>query len=341
MKIYALATLSTGLEVVDYVHSRISLSGIIGLSKREPSDTISGYQYLAPYCEKRGVPFIEVKTYGLTAPDDRLALDKLEIDVLLVMGWQRLIPDWLIQQCRVAAIGGHGSAVGITGGRGRSPQNWALIMGKTQFHLSIFRITTDIDAGDIIDSRTYSLNEQDDIQSSYYKAAWNTSQMIVDFLKSDLKQPQILQKQDSESARYLPQRLPEDGAIDWTRGTKQIYDFIRALTHPYPGAFSDFYGGRLMIWRARPFENSKEWHSRPGEIVTRFESGALLIRTGDGLLLIDEYAIEPEGGLEHLHEGTCLVSADFSEQMETIIKRHQQRYPHLPLASDVLNLSKS
>jgi methionyl-tRNA formyltransferase len=335
MKIYALATLSTGLEVVDYVHSRIPLSGLIGLAERNADDLISGYQYLAPYCAERNISFVGVRTYGLTGEDDRATLSVLDIDVLLVMGWQRLIPQWLIKQCKVAAIGGHGSASGITGGRGRSPQNWALIMGKTEFHLSIFRITSGIDSGDIIDSRSYTLNDYDDIQTSYYKAALNTGQMIVGALQSGIDS--TLELQDAESARYLPQRLPEDGAIDWSRDTKQIFNFIRALSRPYPGAFCDCLGGRLTIWHARPFEIT-EMPGQIGEVVALYHSGAFLVRTGDGLLLVDDYSLSSSNIV--LSEGAMLHSVSFTEQIKRIVSRHQQKYPQLPLADDILALAQ-
>ena len=337
MNIYILNTLATGLDAIEMLKGRIPIKGIIGLSQRERTDSISGYAYLKPYCRNNAFDFVEAQDYSLKSRDDRENLMSLSIDVLLAFGWQRLIPGWLIDQCRICAIGSHGSAYGISGGRGRSPQNWAILMGKKRFFISLFKIDTGTDSGDIISTRSFDLSIHDDIKTSYYKASLLTADMIAEFVKAPLFSLQNALKQSPEG-KYLPQRMPEDGEIDWSRSAGEIYDFIRSLTRPYPGAFSIFNNNRITIWRSRPFSDERSVpHAHPGQIIKVFHEDDILIETGCGQLLLEDYILKHDIDLQ---EGMVLPSCDFEAQMRRIIERHQNKYPELILADDILLLAR-
>jgi methionyl-tRNA formyltransferase len=322
MKVYILNALDIGMDTINVLKKHLAIAGVIGLSKRDPSDHLSGYRHMEPYCRREGIPYIELETYGLTRPGDTESLARLEIDVLIVAGWQRLIPEWLIKRCRYGAIGSHGSAVGITGGRGRSPQNWALLLGSKEFYISIFKINPGIDSGEIIDTKCFPLDETDDIKTSYYKVSWLTAHMMIESLKNGTIASGRFQRQTGE-AKYLPQRTPEDGGIDWSRTAHQVYDFVRALGRPYPGAFSVLGRQKLIVWRARPFQ-LHDWNGsgEPGEIVKLFENRDFLVKTGDGLLLVEDYSWDEGGGDFRISEGTVLLSVDFEAQMQGIAERH-------------------
>ena len=339
MNIYILNTLEIGISSIDILKKHLDIRGVIGLSEREVSDKISGYRYLKQYCYDNSLQFTEVQSYSLSNKDDKDKILNLNIDILIVAGWQRLVPAWLIEHCQ-CIIGSHGSVYGITGGRGRSPQNWALLLGKNEFYISIFKIDAGIDEGPIIDNRRFVLSEFDDIKTSYYKVSWLTSQMIVDYVSNSSSLSEIGVKQGG-NARYLPQRLPEDGEIDWSRTSKEIYDFIRALTQPYPGAFSFLGKNKIAIWRGRPFELEDHSHTyKCGEIVKVYSNRDFLIRTGDSFLCIDDYSTSSEGSDQCLKEGDVLSSCSFKNQMVTIIDRHYKKYPQLTLSDDILSLVK-
>jgi len=338
MNIYVLNTLDIGIDTINILEKHLRIRGVIGLSEKERTGCISGYRYMNPYCEQKAIPFIEVESYSLSNPRDRERLIPLTIDILIVAGWQRLIPGWLINRCTYAAIGSHGSAVGITGGRGRSPQNWALILGKKEFHISIFRINEGIDSGEIIDTRSYILSEMDDIKTSYYKASWLTAHMIIETINNGTITSGGFKEQDGE-AKYFPQRLPEDGEIDWSRTADQIYDYVRALTHPYPGAFSIVGEHKVTIWKARPFEVqawSKTWNQ--GEIVKVFANHDFLVKTGDAFLLVEDYAVSCDDGVFCIEEGVVLPSCNYRKQMKTIVDRHYQKYSTLTLSDEILSV---
>jgi methionyl-tRNA formyltransferase len=338
VNIYILNTLEIGINTINILNRHLDILGIIGLSARDSSDAISGYVYQKGFCKKNHLNFIPVEKYSLSDPSDQDKLLKLDIDVLIVAGWQRLIPPWLISHCNSCVIGSHGSVSGITGGRGRSPQNWALLLGKNKFDISIFKIDKGIDSGPVLDTRTFAISDFDDIRTTYYKVSWLTSRMIIDTIKDNKLSPASGIEQEGD-ARYLPQRLPEDGQIDWSRSSKQIYDLIRALTRPYPGAFSFLGERKLVVWKARPFEMPQGGDDyKPGGIACLYVNGDMLVKTGDSFLLIEDYSWTPEGKDQPAEVGDILAPFSFLDQMRLIVARHYEKYPDLILSDDILNL---
>lgn len=333
MNVYVLCTVSTGLDTVRWVSQAVPLAGWIGLDEMTPGDAISGYKHMAPEADRLGIPFIPVQNYALSEPGDKERLLELDIDILLVLGWQRLVPEWFIQSCKKAIVGGHGSSRGITEGRGRSPQNWALLLGHRSFEIAIFRIDAGIDSGGIIDKRRFPLTERDDIRSSYYKASRLTAEMIVENVKNGRIVSGEVEPQTGTPA-YLPQRLPDDGALDWSRSTAAIDRFVRALTRPYPGAFCEEGAHRLVVWGGRPFftEGGRE---KPGTIITLFSGGEVLVATGDGSFLVEDFDLK---GPLTLEEGQALPSVDFRNQIHNIVARHEAKYPDLSISPDILEL---
>jgi methionyl-tRNA formyltransferase len=335
MKTYVIGTLDFGKDVIDsLLDSGVDVSGVIGLSNREKSDSISGYNYLKPFSEERGINFFEVSSYTLREKEDIELIKNLDIDYLIVVGWQRLIPSWLIAHTNKLAIGCHGSPFGITKGRGRSPQNWSLILGCKEFYISIFQIDEGTDSGPVISTRKFEYTQHDDIRTSYYKVGLLTAEMITDFFSSGCDVSQI-ECQDETIAEYLPQRLPEDGYIDWDRTAAEISRFVGALTSPYPGALTKIDGRKFKVLRAFPFHLVLYKKFIAGTVVKVFNNSDILVSVRDGFILVT--ALEPLDSNSLPLEGDIFESINFKEQMSVINKRHNDKYPHLPLSSLVLS----
>jgi len=337
MNIYIIGTLDFAKDILDsLLGSGLDVSGVIGLSNRKKSDAISGYNFLKSFSEERGINFFEVSSYSLTEEGDRKLIKNLNIDYLIVAGWQRLIPLWLIRHTRKLVIGFHGSPLGITEGRGRSPQNWSLVLGCEEFYVSIFQIDEGTDSGPIISTRKFQYTQHDNIRSSYHKVSLLTSEMITEFFQSGCDISQI-EYQDEKLAKYLPQRLPADGYIDWNRTANEITRFVAALTSPYPGALTKITGRKFKVLEALPFDIFLSEEFTAGSVVKVFSNADILVRVKDGFILVTE--------LETLDDNLPIVKGDifdsynFNEQMSVIIKRHNDKYPHLPLSTLVLNQS--
>lgn len=334
MNIYILNTLAIGTDTIELISKEIKIKGVIGLSDRERNDKISDFVYQKDFCNKLDIPFIEIKSYNLSAHADKEKLLQLDIDIIIVTGWQRLVPEWLIQHCKCFVVGSHGSPLGITKGRGRSPQNWALIMGMKEFHISIFQIDKNIDSGKVFASKKFNYSVYDDIKTSYYKISLLTASMITDLLKST-ENITALKEQNEAEAEYFPQRTPDDGEIDWNRSNSEIRNLIRGLTFPYPGAYSMVSCNKIKIWSAIPFDIDIPMENYAiGEVIKVFNKQDALIRTHESFMLIDNYECDIQ-----LKKGDILKSANFSEKMQKVIDRHQQKYPELPISGLIKSLS--
>jgi UDP-4-amino-4-deoxy-L-arabinose formyltransferase/UDP-glucuronic acid dehydrogenase (UDP-4-keto-hexauronic acid decarboxylating) len=335
MSIYMLNATFSGMQLVKQVSKLVSVEGLIGLSNRRFGDFVSGGYYCKDDCRALGIEFIEVDDYVLNGDDDKNKLLNLKIDILFVVGWQRLVPKWLIEHCG-EVIGFHGSPWGINSGRGRSPQNWSLILGEKKFSLSMFYITPSIDSGNVIDTREFCYTELDDIKTSQYKVNLLSAEMIVSYVDSNCQISTTVQN-DSD-ARYLPQRLPEDGGIDWNSPVTDIYNIIRALTHPFPGAYTYYSGHKMIIWKARPFSIKLKKIFNNGEIVEIFMNNDLLIGAIDGLILVEEYDLT--NGTSQLKIGGTCTSVSARMQLENIVIRHKAKYPEMLIQERLLELIK-
>ena len=343
-RVYALCTTSAGADVVRAVSDTLDLAGIIGLAPRYRSSGVAGFIDMKQFALELGVPFIPVETYDLDGPSDVARLQKEKIDVLLVVGWQRLIPSWLINQCSEGALGIHGSPGGISAGRGRSPQNWALILGASEFELSLFLIDDGVDSGDVISSASFRYEREDDINVSYLKVSMSSSKLIVQALESGEALKSSSRPQTGE-VYYFPQRFPEDGAIDWYRSSEEICRFVRALTFPYPGAFTWLGDRKILIWKARAFSGFQslfpecEIDETPGKVIFESTSGAIVVRTGDGYILSESWSLE--SGAKYAGVlGELFFSVNWQEQLRGILSRHEKRYPDFrisPLLLEQLN----
>ncbi len=256
-------------------------------------NAVYGFEDLRPFCEAHGIPVTVAKTYSLKEEMDAEKVLALRLDILLVIGWQRLIPPWLLDALRVGAFGMHGSPDPLPKGRGRSPMNWSLIMGRDSFATSLFRYDAGIDSGGIIGTQVFDINPWDDIASLHLKNRISMNQLLrrhlPDLLAGDARE----QPQPRSPATYYPKRTPEDGIVDWNKTSHQLHDFCRGTTRPYPGAFS-FLGEHLIrLWQLVPFDMRLDFEGAVvGELVATGYGNELVVRTVDGSVLIRDYETE-------------------------------------------------
>jgi methionyl-tRNA formyltransferase len=234
-----------------------------------------------------GIPVYFLKSYNFTK--DVQTIVDMQIDVLLVMGFQRLVPDPIIRSVRLGAFGFHGSSEPLPKGRGHSPINWELIRGRQRFLLFMFYLQASADSGNIVDVVPFDMNEFDTCRTVYYKVALAMRRIIERTVPRLLAGERIVGYPQKGETTFFPKRTPEDGLIDWSQDSLQIYNFVRALTDPYPGAFSYHGEKRIVIWEAQPFSDFLLYNAVPGTILEAFHYGEFLVKTGDGSLLVTRY----------------------------------------------------
>ena len=277
----------------------VSITGIVTIDpEMAQTNGVSGYASLAPLGEAHDLPVYRPESYSMTGEADFERFRAFDPDLLVVNGWQRLIPEAILETATYGALGNHGSAFGLPKGRGRSPLNWSLIEDRDRFLLSVITLDPGADSGDVVATRKFDITDHDTIETLYYKVTMLLKEMLLEVIEPMLRGEQPREPQRGE-ATYYPKRTPEDGAIHWGNGTDRIYNLVRAVADPYPGAFTFCNGERVMIWEAVPFSADIAPTADPGTVVDTFWTDEFVVATADGTLLVREWEAEnwaPEVG---------------------------------------------
>jgi methionyl-tRNA formyltransferase len=281
----------SGWEVVKHLlENGIRIDKFVTITKEKARKlNVSGYKSFEDLAKKYSIPVYFAKKYSLTDNEDLNFFKKEKFDLLIQGGWQRLFPSEVIDNLKIGAVGVHGSSEFLPKGRGRSPINWSLIEGKKRFIIQYFIIKNGVDDGDIFHFEKFDINEWDDCKTLYYKNSIVTKKVLLDWIPR-LLTGEFNVKQQKGNPSYYPKRTPEDGLIDWSKTVFEIYNFIRALTVPYPGAFTFLNGKKIIIWKAQPFDTKIDYiNSTDGEIVEVFDDGNFIINCNSGLLLVTKH----------------------------------------------------
>jgi methionyl-tRNA formyltransferase len=330
-RIVILCTVEAGIDtLVELLRSGVRPAAIIGLHPNSADpDKVSGWVDVGAFGQRHGVRSLYVRSYALKDAADRAAIEALSPDLVLITGWQRLAPPWLLDMPRFGVLGGHGSPDGIHGGRGRSPQTWALLLGCRTFDLSLFRVTPGIDDGPVLATRTFAYAPLDDIRISYYRASLAMAEMIAEVIASPARL--LSGEPQPEQGAHYPQRRPEDGWADWRLSADVLASHCRALTHPYPGLRTAEAGHGVRIWQCQRFDD--EMSLAPGEIGPCFTTDEFLIGCLDGRLLVRMWSTD--GGEWRPEPGKRLEGRDWNTQLKAIVDRHERGYPHFPIAERI------
>lgn len=250
--------------------------------------------------EEHDVPIYHPETYSMTDADyDHFATRGA--DLLVVNGWQRLVPEDVLGTFTHGALGNHGSAMGLPKGRGRSPLNWSLIQGYDRFLLSVIRLAPGADDGDVVATRNFDVNDHDTIETLYYKVTMCLEEMFAACLGPIARGEWSFEPQAGDPTFY-PKRTPDDGALHWGDSTRDVYNLVRAVTDPYPGAFTFHEGTRIDVWAVQPFSTDLRREADPGEIVGAFWTDEFVVATADGSVLVTDWEAHgdwsPEVGME-------------------------------------------
>jgi methionyl-tRNA formyltransferase len=267
-----------------------SFEAFVCLTPEQASkNNVSGYFDYRPMADAMGIQTYIPKSYALTANEDQEFFQSKKFDLLIQGGWQRLFPSAVLSTLSIGAIGLHGSADFLPKGRGRSPMNWCLIEGRKRFLMHLFMIKCGIDDGDIIAVKDFDITPHDDIETLYFKYAIVYRSLLIENLPAILAGKCSSIQQNGEPT-YYRKRSPQDGEVNWElMDVWEIYNMVRALKKPYPGAFATLESKSVRLWSCRPFDTRITYPStKYGAIVERFDN-RLIVNCRGGLLLIDEW----------------------------------------------------
>lgn len=286
------------------VDEQKDIVGFITLEESSFEKRSAGSRKYKDYCENNRIPYYEVETIKNELSYD--ILTSLKPDLVVVLGWSEILPNRLLQIPTIGTVGTHAAL--LPHNRGSAPINWALIHGESVTGNTMMWLSAEVDSGDIIDQMEFPITLHDTCKTLYDKVAATNEVMLLKLLEAlergDVPRLDILNETAEE---LLPRRRPKDGLINWNQSSKSIYDFVRALTKPYPGAFTYLDGRMLFVWKAIWLPVKVE--ARAGEILGSAygfaeNSSGVVVGTTEGLIVITE--MSDENG--NVYSGSDLVS---------------------------------
>jgi methionyl-tRNA formyltransferase len=233
-------------------------------------------------------PALLARTHGIpvhtpekvSTPEWRETIAALRPDLILSAYYRKMISTRILGLAPLGAFNMHGSL--LPKYRGRAPVNWAVLNGEPRIGMTLHRMVREPDAGAIVDQEGVDIGPRDTAEEAFRKVLPCARRVLARQIDPLLSGTARETPQDESQATYFGGRKPEDGRIDWTQSARRIFNLVRAVTDPYPGAFTDVGPARLMVWWAEPDSPAARGRQgRPGEVLSL---APLLVATGDAAL---------------------------------------------------------
>ena len=288
-----IGTKDTTMEWAKYLIDNVCMIDCIITIDEQTVDTsnISGFSPIDEFATKYNISIFKSKSYSLKDEESKQFFENNTFGIGICMGWQRLIPPEVLKIFRSGIFGFHGSCGYLPYGRGRSPLNWSIINGDTRFIMNLFKYDEYADSPNIYQNRMFEINPFDTIRTLQYKNLLVSfdlvKNLIYDYKNNNIK----INKNSNDFDTVYNKRGPDDGKISFLLKTREIYNLIRGVTKPFPGAFAFLNNSeeKIIIWKATMFDSIIDLSGyKPGEVVEVFDNMPI-IRTIDGSIIINDY----------------------------------------------------
>jgi methionyl-tRNA formyltransferase len=203
-------------------------------------------------------------------------------DLIWVTDYRYLLPLSLINLAPKGAVNLHPSL--LPKYRGRAAINWAILNGERELGLTAHFVDEGMDSGDIIEQIRFELNEDQDVGDALellYPMYEQLTCQVLNYFHSG-RVPRYAQNHDN--ATVFARRNPDDGLIDWSQTAKRVHDLVRAVAHPYPGAFSFWQEKKILILSVATYIGQTNG-GVPGQVL-QSDRNNFVVCTGDGAILV-------------------------------------------------------
>ena len=210
-------------------------------------------------------------------------IDKIKPELNIVAGFPYFLEKKIYKKPKFGTINLHAGK--LPKYRGGSPLNWQIINGEKSIGISIIQLTNKLDAGQIIVKKEFNLKKNYDIKK-VHKISNRYFQIMTLKAINKISKNKIFIKQDPKKARYWRQRKESDGFLEFKKmNDLQVYNFVRAITEPYPCAFIYFNGKKLRIIKCNIY--NKKLNLKPGEIY--FKGKKIFLACRKGFIRVEKY----------------------------------------------------
>jgi methionyl-tRNA formyltransferase len=283
-----------GRLVLETIDDAVKVVGVVTNPTEDDRSHEAGEAHR--WAEERGLPTTQARP---GSPEFSSFVHSLDPDLLWITDYTSILPEEVLDLAEEGAVNLHPSL--LPAYRGRAPVNWAIINAETELGLTAHFAEPSVDEGNIIHQERFPLNEDEDVADALDKL-YDLYPTVAETVLGYFQAGDVPRKsQDEEEASRFGRRTPEDGAIDWDKPAEQIHNLIRAVTDPYPGAFTDLDGHRLRIWEAEVHDKSS---TRPAGEILSIDDGTILVSCGEDALRVVDY--DYEGDSKEISPGAQL-----------------------------------
>jgi methionyl-tRNA formyltransferase len=246
MRAVVFAYSNVGDRCLRVLHAR-GVQVALVVTHRDHAGEVLWFQRVADTADELGLPWV----YGddPKAPELAAAVQAAQPDLIFSFYYRAMIPTALLALAPAGAYNMHGSL--LPRFRGRAPTNWAVLMGATETGATLHEMVVKPDAGALIDQSAVPILPDDTARQVFDKVTVAAEQVLWRSLPAILSGTAPRLPNELALGSYFGGRKPEDGRIAWQQSAAAVYNLIRAVAPPYPGAFTDMAGQRLVVARAR------------------------------------------------------------------------------------------
>lgn len=256
------------------------LAGVVNLNPQQAlnkanydsySDLVAKYHFPIFYCD------------NINDADCVAFMRQVAPDVILQSGWSQKFHDEVLNLPKYGCIGEHPAP--LPRGRGAACVNWAILTGETDWGDSYFQMVSEYDKGCLYAQRFFRIEKYDTVFTVYEKVARCAAEVVATYAGKWTRGEFDVVEQDESKVTYYKRRRPTDGEItDFAQNANVLHNFIRAQTHPYPGAYITTGEGKLTLLSSDAYDNQPCPHATGTVFAATAHGGVLLAAAEDTVL---------------------------------------------------------
>ncbi|PCM49407.1 MULTISPECIES: bifunctional UDP-4-amino-4-deoxy-L-arabinose formyltransferase/UDP-glucuronic acid oxidase ArnA [Pseudomonas] len=220
------------------------------------------YASVAQLCANKGIPVHAPEDANHPLWIERIA--KLDPEYIFSFYYRNLLSEPLLALAKKGAFNLHGSL--LPRYRGRAPANWVLVNGETETGVTLHRMVKRADAGAIVAQQRVAIDRSDTGLTLHAKLRTAASDLLRDTLPNMLQGKITETPQDESKATVFGRRTPADGKLVWAKPAEELFNLVRAVTRPYPGAFCAVGEHKLIVWSAEVVKGNEG--QAPGRVIS-------------------------------------------------------------------------
>lgn len=310
VRILFIGSKQIGLECLHAMHATVR-ENIVGVVTMDDSDdTRTVLDKFKLLCSSNKYSLVIAKN----RKESESAIKSFSPDLCIVVGWYWLISKEVLNVPKMGFLGIHNSL--LPKYRGSSCLVWSIINGEKEVGITLFSFTEGMDDGDIWAQRKIELKDSYYISDVLELLISEAKKMLSETLPLIIEGKMLPHPQKLEDSTYCARRFPDDGEIDWSLPAHKIYNYVRAQSFPYPGAYTWYKGEKLIVWKLKVL--NAIYYGTPGQVAEINKDGVSVV-CGDNKVVILQ-KIEINGRLD--------------DAPNNIIKSFSVRFPTRPIQRD-------